>query len=134
MENFGTNTDAVRNLIEQASKLTGTEAETLATVWDDAWEAAALDAWRAWDAAWAAARDAAVGAALDDAWASARIAAGLAAGDAAGGDARPPAGDAAQAAVVHGLISDEQYQILAGPWESVMGPIFPSDTDTPAQH
>lgn len=130
MENFGTNTGAVNGVIERAAQLTGTEVETLATVWDEAWEAAALDAWRAWDAAWAAARDAAVGAALDDAWADARHAAG----DAAGGDARPPAGDAAQAAVVHGLISDEQYQILAGPWESVIGPVFPSDTDTPTQH
>lgn len=55
----------------------------------------------AWDAAaWSAAWDVALGAALRAAWGA--------------------AWDAAAAVIVRDLISDEQFQILYGPWASVM--------------
>ena len=70
-----------------------------------------------WDAAraaaWAAARDAA----WDAAWDAARAAARDAAWDAA----RDAARDAALALLVHDLITAEQFDLLYGPWQSVMG-------------
>ena len=44
-----------------------------------------------------------------------------AAWDAAGDAARAAAGDAAWAAVTRDLITPEHYQLLVGPWQSVMG-------------
>ena len=122
----GPNADAVNGVIERASQITVADAEKLAAAWDDAggipwggtaWNAAqraaASDPERraarrdaqhaAWEATWVAG-----GAALDNAWIAARTA----------------AREATQAAVVRDLISDEDYRELAGPWESVMGPIF----------
>ncbi len=92
--------------------------------WDAAWAAAwaaARDA--AWDAAWAAARDAAWdaawaapwAAARDAAWAAARAAARAAAGAAAWAAAR-----ASIAETVRDLITPEQYELLAGPWNTVI--------------
>lgn len=129
METFGPNTDAVNGVIERASQLTAAEAEQLAAAWEDArhvsWDAArhAVDerhaAWAdVWEAVWEAGLDFESSAAWNAAW------------NAAGA----PAGYAAQATVVRDLISDETYAIYAGPWEAVVGPIFPSNDDTPAQH
>ena len=110
---LGPNADAVISLIDRASKITGAEAENLAAAWHVA------------DAAWAATRVSACDAAREAAWDAAgddatytawRATAMYAAGDAAR--------EAARAAVVRDLISDEHYETLAGPWESVMGPIF----------
>ena len=110
---LGPNADAVIGLLDRASQITGAEAGKLAAAWNVA------------DAAWAATREAAVGASREAAWDAAgdaacydawRATATYAAGDAAR--------EAARAAVVRDLISDEHYQTLAGPWESVMGPIF----------
>lgn len=74
--------------------------------------------------------------ALDDAWVAAREAAGDAAWIAVAQDAswsaawvsaRASAGYAAGAAAVRDIISDWHYATIAGPWESVMGPIFKSN-------
>jgi hypothetical protein len=117
---------------------------------DAAWDAARDAAWdAARDAAWAAARDAARAAAWaaagvaagvaagaaagvaarDAAWDAARDAARAAAWDAAGGAARDAArdaaraaaGDAAWAAAVRDLISAEHFNVLHGPWATVIG-------------
>jgi len=80
------------------------------------------------DAARYAAGDAALDAAGDAAGDAARYAAWDAALDAAGAAAALAAGDAAGAAVVRDLITPEQYDQLAGPWESVVGPITSAAT------
>lgn len=114
---LGPNADAVIGVIDRASQLTVVEAEKLAAAEADAGTAldaalavaleSALDAERhaagyARAAAWRAA-DAALATAADAAWA---------------------AGDAALAVMVRDLISDADYMALAGPWESVMGPVL----------
>ena len=112
----------LRDLIGQASRVTLSEARSMAAAW-----AAAGDA--AWDAAWAAARAAARAAA----WDAARAAAWDAAWDAA----RAAAWDAARAAAgltVRDLIgqhgfAQEHYDILTGPWRQVMGRIHPGDPE-----
>jgi hypothetical protein len=122
---LGPNGEAAASIIQRASRLTYDEAMRLAAAWDAA-RAAAWDA--AWDAARAAARAAAGAAARDAAWDAARAAARDAAWDAARDAARAAAGaaarDAAGAAagtLVRDLITDEQYQLLAGPWLLVIG-------------
>lgn len=101
-------------------------------------EVSRLDA--AWSTASFAARDATGGAASfaargaaratagivawDTARGAARDAAGIVAWDTAGVAAGPAAGDAAWGAVVRDLITSEQYATLAGPWESVIGPML----------
>ncbi len=90
---LGPNGEAVAELIERASELTGDEVQRLAAAWDAA-RYAARDAARyaaryaAWDAAWDAARDA--------------------------------ARDAALALVVRDLITDDQFNMLYGPWRDVI--------------
>lgn len=98
---LGPNADAVMSLVDKGSQITLTEARKLNATWN-ATRAAARDA--AWEAAREDAREAAWEAAWYIAW------------------------EVAQAAVVRDLISDKHYKALAGPWESMMGPIFPSDT------
>ncbi|MCC7408304.1 MAG: hypothetical protein IT442_09540 [Phycisphaeraceae bacterium] len=115
---LGPNGEAVAVLIERARRLTANEVLRLF----DAWHAAGYDAWHAvWHAARDAARDAAgyaAGyAARDAVWHAARDAAGYAAGYAVGDAAR----DAAWALFVRDLISPEQFDILYGPWASVIG-------------
>jgi hypothetical protein len=97
---FGPNWRSVVFVVRQAASLTPAQAEQLPTARATA-RATAKDA--AWAAAWDDAGDAA--------WATAWAAAGAA------------AGDAALAVVVRDLITPEQYALLVGPWESVMGPI-----------
>ena len=107
---LGPNGEAVAALIERAGHLTLDEAGRLA---DAAWSAAG-------DAAWAAAADAAWDAARSAAWSAAWNAARYAARRAARSAARNAAWDAALALVVRDLISQKQFQVLYGPWASVM--------------
>jgi len=118
---FGPQGEHVAALIERAGRLTGDEMEQLAAAWD-----------AAWDAAKDAARDAAGDAARYAAWA----AAWAAAGDAARALVVDAAGDAAGALVVYDLIgrhgfTQKHYDLLVGPWESVIGPVMPNDGSAP---
>ena len=106
---LGPNGEAVAALIERAATITVEQAERLRAAADAAAGAAA-------DAAWDAARRAAADAAWDAAWGAAADAAWRA----AAGAAADAAWDAALALVVRELISDEQFQVLYGPWASVM--------------
>lgn len=135
---LGPNGMRVARVIEMARSLTEDQARAI-----HAARGAARDAARdaPWGEAWEAARDAARATARATARAAARATAGAAAWDAAWEAARGAAwgaereaaweatGGAAWAAVVRDLISDEHYQILAGHWESVMGPIFEDTED-----
>jgi len=110
---LGPNGEEVAALIARATFLT---AARLA-----AWDAARL---AARDAARLAARDAARLAAWDATRLAARDAARLAARDAtrlAAWDARNAAWDAALGLVVRDLIAPEQFDLLYGPWASVIG-------------
>ena len=115
---LGPNGEQVAALIEQASRLTTSQVNELCATWNATWYAARHAAWyaarhAAWYATWHAARHAA--------WYAAREAAWYAAREAAWEAAREAAGRAAIALVVRDLIGPEEFQILAGPWLSVMG-------------
>ena len=116
-------------LIARARALTGDDVKRLGTAWD-----------AAWDAAWRAARDAAWVAALDAARSAAQDAALDAARSAAGGAARDAAWDAALALVSRDLIGHRPgwdqavYDLLTGPWRSVIGPVHPDDTGDESTH
>jgi hypothetical protein len=99
---LGPNGEAVAALIKRCRTMTYDEAEQLFAA-----RSAARSA--AWSAAGSAARDAA----WDAAGSAARSAAGNAAGYAAW--------DAAWALMVKDLITPEQFDLLYGPWASVMG-------------
>ena len=99
---LGPNGEEVARFIEACRTITYNQVSRLS---------AARAAARA--AAWDAARDAARAAAWD--------AAPAAAWDAARAAARAAAWDAAWALVVRDLITPEQFDILTGPWVSVMG-------------
>lgn len=114
---LGPNGAQVARVIEQAHNLTEDQAREINAAGGAAWEAART---AAWGEAWEAAREAST---INDARGAAWSAAREAAWEASGG--------AAWAAVVRDLISDEHYQVLAGRWESVMGPIF-EDTEEDA--
>jgi hypothetical protein len=125
-------------LIRRARRLTPVECDRLVAARAAAWFAA-------WDAAGAAARDAAGAAA----WFAARVAAGAAARDAAGAAAGAAARDAAwfaarvaawfaardaaRALVVRDLIEEATpwdwaaYDVLTGPWRRVIGSVHPDD-------
>jgi hypothetical protein len=94
---LGPNGEAVAALIDRAGRLTSDDARGLA--------AARVAAWAA---AWGAAR----GAARDAAWDVARVAAWDA--------ARVAAWDAARALLVQDVIAQEHFDILYGPWASVI--------------
>lgn len=104
---FGPQGGQVASLIEQTAHLTSTQIEDLTAARGTAWGARTA----AWGAAWVAAQDAARGAALDAAWYAAQDA------------ARDAALDALLGWLVKDLISVEDFRILTGPWEQVMGPI-----------
>jgi hypothetical protein len=100
-DTFGPQWEAIVALVRRATIVTEDEAERLAAAWDAA---------RA--AAWAAARDAARDAARGGAWGAAR--------------------DAAGALVVRDLFghhgfTQAHYDLLTGPWASVIGPVHPDD-------
>ena len=102
---LGPNADAVIAVIERTRNTTDSEAQALTAAWEATWAAARIAAWAA---VGYAARDAARDA-VTSSW-----------------DATH---DAVTAALTRGLITDEQYQLLAGPWESVMGPIFTNNEE-----
>ena len=107
---LGPNGREVALLIDRAARLTADEARGLAAAWAAAWDAA-------WDAAWYAAWDAA----WDAAWyAAAWDAARGAAWDAARGAAGDAAWYAAGALVVRDLITPKQFDLLYGPWRTVI--------------
>lgn len=115
---LGPNGVEVARVIEKAHSLTEDQAGAI----NAAWDATRSDAG-------GAAGDAAGNAARLSAWAAAGSAAWAAAWAAAEYDARAAACSAARASVVRNLISDTLYQTLAGPWESVMGPIFDDEKE-----
>ena len=100
-------------LVERAGQITADEAQRLAAARAAAWDAARAAAGAAaWDAARAAAGDAAWDAARAAAWDAARAAAGLASRD-----------------LIGTTFTQEQYDLLTGPWRKAIGPIHPDDTD-----
>ena len=122
---LGPNGEAVAAHIERCKTITSEQARRLDAEQDAAWDAVAV--WTAArDAAWFAAKDAIVAgpasgyaiAAQDAARFAARNAArnAIAAQDAAW----PAAWPAALALVVRDLITPEQFDLLYGPWASVM--------------
>ena len=134
---LGPNGEAVAALIERAATITPEQAERLRAARNAAWyaavDAARRAAWNAavdaaWGAAWGAAWHAARSAARRAAWNAARDAARHAARHAAWHAARDAAWyaavdaawDAALALVVRDLITPEQFDVLYGPWASVM--------------
>jgi hypothetical protein len=115
---LGPNGEQVVSLFEEAGTITAEQAAVLHAARDAARYAAKDAAGNAaWYAAWNAARNAAWYAARDAAWGAAWNAAWNAAKDAAWG----AAGDAAGALVTRDLITEEQFNVLTGPWVSVMG-------------
>ena len=94
---LGPNGEAVAALIERTESRTYEEVERLDAAWSAAFGAA-------WSAARSAARSAAWDAARDAAWDAARDA----------------ALDAVAALLVRDLITCEQFDLLYGPWKSVM--------------
>ena len=98
---LGPNGEAVADLIESVRRLTADKIRGLDAALAAAWDAA-------WVAARAAARAAALDAALDAAWDAALDAAWVA------------ARAATLALVVKDLITPEQFDLLYGPWASVM--------------
>jgi hypothetical protein len=104
---FGPNWELVVGVIRRAAVLTEDEMQRMVKAWYAAWDAVA-----AWDATWDAARDpaAARAAALVAVWAAIRDVAWDA------------VWAAALACVVRDLITPEQFDILTGPWVSVVGP------------
>jgi hypothetical protein len=150
-DTFGPQWEQIVALVRRAAVLTVDEAERLAAAWavaldtagDSTWDAAraaagdaawavALDtagdstwdaAWAAWDATWAAARDAALDVARDAAR-DAALDATWAAWNAAGVAARALA--ARDIIGQHGFTQDH-YDLLTGPWRTVIGPVHPDD-------
>jgi hypothetical protein len=118
---LGPNGEAVAALIERCKTLTYGEAKQLRAAWDSAgyaaWDSAGYAAgYAARGAAWSAARSAAWDAAWDTAWDAARFAAKSAAWYAAW-DAT---WSATWALMVKDLITPEQFDLIHGPWASVM--------------
>ncbi|MHB1701334.1 MAG: hypothetical protein ACYCSN_14580 [Acidobacteriaceae bacterium] len=100
-QKYGPQTPEIEALIAKIRSLTHEQAKALDDAWDDArndaWYAVRYDAsYAARDAAWYAARDAA----WDAPWYTAR--------------------DAILALLVRDLITPEQFDLLYGPWKSVM--------------
>ena len=119
---LGPNGREVAKVIEQVRSLTSEQTERMraARVARDA--AAQGAAWVAQGAAWDAAREAAREAARD----AAREALSAAIGPAwdPNRDAWEAARDAGWGVVADDLITSGSYDLLAGPWESVMGRVF----------
>ena len=120
-DTFGPQWMAIVALVRRAAIMTDEEKDRVAVAWAAAWDAAWVAAGAAArNAAWNAARNAARNAAWNAAW----VAAGAAAENAAW--------NAAWALSVRDLIgqhgfSQEHYDLLTGPWRSVIGPVHPDD-------
>ena len=127
-QKYGPQTPEIEALIAKIETISLDQARALAAAWDAAWNdaldaavrnaalAAVRNAVR--DAAWAVALDAAWDA-LDAAWDAldAALAAAWAVASAAAWNA---AWDAVLALMVRDLISGDQFDVLYGPWASVM--------------
>ena len=120
---LGPNGEAVAAVIERCRALTLNEIQKLQKLYA-AWEPARYAVWDAWnaarDAAWGAAWNAAWGAAREAAWNAVWEAAWNAACDAAWNAFWAAARDAARALIVKDIITAEQFDLLYGPWRSVM--------------
>ena len=117
-EALGPNGEAIVALIERAKLLTESEIQSLNSAWKAAWSDELNSVWNAaWNTAWDAARNAAWNAARniirDVAWNAARNILQSSVWDAAW--------SVACALVVKDLITPEQFEILYGPWKSVIG-------------
>lgn len=128
-ETFGPQWEHVVALVRRIVVLTDDEARRLAAARNAAAHSAAGNA--AWNAANAAARNtAARAAAREAAWAAAQAAAWDAAAHYAAGNAA--ARDAAWALTLRDLVgqhgfTQQHYDVLTGPWASVIGPVHPDD-------
>ena len=118
---YGPNGEAVEKIIERVKRLTEDEVQRLAAAWDARDTRAAWAAQDVRDVAWAAARDVwDARAAAWEAWdARAAWAMWAAAWDAWA--ARDAMLDAILAELTRDLITPEQYDLLIGPWRSVIG-------------
>jgi len=134
-DTFGPQWEQIAALVRRAAVLTPDDSERLADA-----RAAARAAAR--DVSRAAAQAAAVDAAVDAAWDAARAAAWAAAMDAAQAAAWTPrraaavdaAWDAAGALAARDLIGQHgftqfHYDLLTGPWRTVIGPVHPDDAE-----
>ena len=148
-DTFGPHWEAIVALVRRAAVLTIGEAEQLLAAWNPAMVAARVAAggaarFAAGEATGDAARDAARAAAGAAVWAAVWDAAGAAtdaagaATDAAGAAVWVAAGaaatDAAWALAVRDLIgqhgfTQDHYDLLTGPWRSVIGPVHPDDEE-----
>ncbi len=136
-DTFGPHWEHIVAMVRRAAVLTADEIRQLDTAWAAASTAAGIAASTAARiAAWDAAGIAAGGAACIAASTAARIAAWDAAGIAAGGAVRvaafDAAWDAARALAMRDLIgqygfTQEHYELLTGPWRTVIGPVHPDD-------
>ena len=126
-ERYGPQTAQIEALLDRVRNLSGDEKEALRDAWTARADARA-DALEAWVAAWTAARVAGRAATWDAAW----YAAWVVRTDA--WDAAPDAvRHAMQALLVRDLIgqngfTQEHYDTLVGPWESVMGTEWTRET------
>ena len=109
---FGPNGEAVVALIERTKRLTPDEGRSLAAAWAAAWDAAVV---ATWDAAAAAARDRRRAAARRRRRRSPPSPPGT-----PPGRRRAAAWAAAGALIVRDRIPPEQFDVLYGPWASVM--------------
>jgi len=140
---FGPHWEHIVALVRRAAVLTADEARQLASPWDTAWHtawhAARSAAWEATrGAAWGTARDTARDAAWDTAWEAAQRTAEDAAFATVGDVPWDAAWIAAVALVVRDLIgqygfTQEHYDLLTGPWRSVIGPVHPDDAPMEAR-
>ena len=132
-DTFGPQWMLIVALVRRAAIMTDEEKDRLAVAWTAAGYAAWAAAWdAAWDAAWVAAGAAARNAARNAAWVAAGAAAENAARNAAWNAAQVAAGAAALALSVRDLIgqyglTQEHYDLLTGPWATVIGPVHPDD-------
>ena len=107
MNKYGPNSAQVEALLEKIKTITPEQAKALDAPWDAPWKAV-------WGAAWVAVREAALEAALEAAWVAVREAALEA--------ALVAVWDAVLVTVTKDLISEDDFNILYGPWASVMEP------------
>lgn len=107
---YGPNTAAVQRVIERCKTLTDDEVERLVAAW-----------YAHRGESWYAASNAAETAARSEDWYAASDAAWDAAGKVAQSQGWFALGDALIAYIVQDLITAEQFDLLAGPWLSVIG-------------
>ena len=116
-DTFGPQWVHVVKLVRRAALLTPAEAVAL----DVAWEAAKIPSWECELDSVGIAR-----------WDAAGVAAGIAAGESLENAAWAPAWNAAGALAVRNLVGEAnftqaRYDLLTGPWASVIGPVHPED-------